>query len=494
MPSRIAFLIGNQVFRPDSGSLPLEGPANDIAALADLLGNPQRGNFEVHEFLDKTHNEILPDLEQALGGATLGDLFLIYYSGHGKLARNGHLCLVTADTREDALRSTSIPTRHLRDLVEESHCDQVVLILDCCYSGAVDDGLRGDVGSELHVVDDAHGFYIMTASTAIQAARETAPLRSGAVMGRFTAALVEGIESGAADQGRKGKIFLSDLRHYLRQMVIGSTPQFFDRRATGDPLICLSPAAAAPLLDTGVLGDIASLNAPDNRLRSRAAEILLSRVKSRDAHTLAQIRSRADYAVPALAAVLNDADSLVSSCAAFVLMHIGSAAVPALVAILKDPDHHVRVRLSALHALAGIGQDAVAAVPALIAILKDPDHDISSRAAHTIGQIAHSYHYRAPPDALAEAVPALITILKDPHHDVRVRATSALNWILYCDLPVPALTASLAGLTPALNDFDHDVRSSAKSVREKILDLLKSKLTTEEYSKLLTPSKASPPK
>jgi HEAT repeat protein len=446
--ARVAFLIGNQAFRPDSGSLPLEGPANDIAALGNLLRNPQRGKFEVHEFLDKSHNEILPDLEQALSSATLGDLFLIYYSGHGKLARNGHLCLATADTREDALRSTSIPTRHLRDLVEESHCDQVVLMLDCCYSGAVDDGLRGDVGSELHVVDDARGFYIMTASTAIQTARETALSPGGVVMGRFTAALVEGIESGAADQGRKGKIFLSDLRHYLRQMVIGSTPQFFDRKASGDPLVCLSPTAATPLLDTGVLGDIASLNAPDHRLRSRAAEILLDRLKSRDAHTLAQIRSRADDVVPTLAAALNDADGLVSSCAAFALAHIGTGAVPALVAILEDRDHLVRVRLSVLHTLAQIGPGAIAAVPALIGALKDPDHGVGSRAAHTIGQIANSYNYR--------------------------------------DLPVPALTAALAALTAALNDLGHDVRPSAESMRVRILDMLQRKLPADEYSKLLS--------
>jgi hypothetical protein len=59
-------------------------------------------------------------------------------------------------------------------------------------------------------------------------------------MGRFTAALVNGIESGAADRGRKGKILFSDLRHYLGQVIIGSTPQFFDRRASGDPLISLT--------------------------------------------------------------------------------------------------------------------------------------------------------------------------------------------------------------------------------------------------------------
>jgi uncharacterized caspase-like protein len=306
MAQRVAFVIGNQTFRPEpeSGLLPLRGPANDIAALARLLRDPEYGSFEVHEFLDKPSYEIMPAIAQALGGAALGDLFLIYYSGHGKLDRSNRLCLATADTRQDALLATSIPARHLRDLVEESDCDQVVLLLDCCYSGAVDDVVKGDVGSELHVVEDAHGFYVMTASTGIQAARETEVMPGGAVMGRFTAALVNGIESGAADLDRKGKVLLSDLRHYLGQVVTGQTPQFFDRRASGDPLISLSPATAAPLLDTGVLAD---LDAEQWYRRRGAVYALTSVLQSGDAATRAaarealrrRLRQERDYSVRA---------------------------------------------------------------------------------------------------------------------------------------------------------------------------------------------------
>jgi hypothetical protein len=307
---RVAFLIGNQTFQPDNGLLPLQGPANDIAVLARLLHDPVRGQFEVHEFLDKKHHEVLPDVERALYGASEGDFFLIYYSGHGQLARNGELCLATADTRPDALRTTSIPTRHLRDLVEESDSNQVLLILDCCYSGAVDDGRRGDVSSELQIVQDARGFYIITASTGVQAARETAPMLGGAVMGRFTAAVVNGIESGAADQGRKGRILLSDLRHYLGHVAIGSTPQFFDHKASGDPIISYSPGTAAPLLDADVLAD---LDADQWHRRHGAVSALASilrdgEVASRAAARAALQRRLAqerDYAVRAeLAALL----------------------------------------------------------------------------------------------------------------------------------------------------------------------------------------------
>jgi hypothetical protein len=246
MAKRVAFLIGNQTFRPNSGLSSLRGPENDLKALARLFGDPARGRFEVNEFFDKAHYEVLSDIELALGGAARNDLFLIYYSGHGKLDRSGHLCLATADTREGALLTTSIRTRHLSDLVEHSNCNQVVLFLDCCYSGAVE--VRGDVESELHVAEKASGFFILTASSELQAAREEEPTTGGAVMGRFTAALVNGIESGAADSRHRGEILLSDLKGHLEEVVTGQTPKFFARNTRGDPLISLSPGTTIQLL------------------------------------------------------------------------------------------------------------------------------------------------------------------------------------------------------------------------------------------------------
>jgi uncharacterized caspase-like protein len=255
VPKRVAFLVGNQTFQADSGLLPLRGPANDLKALARLLRDPERGRFDVSELFNRPHYEVLPNIEQALSEAERDDLVLVYYLGHGKLDRNGGLCLATANTRPGALLATSIPTRHVRDLIEHSNCDQVVLLLDCCYSGAV--GIRGDVESELRIAMRASGSFILTASSAMQAAREEEPVTGGDAMGCFTAALISGIESGAADLECKGEVLLSDLRRHLQRVVTGQTPKFFADNASGDPLISLSPAAATTsLLGAQVLSDL----------------------------------------------------------------------------------------------------------------------------------------------------------------------------------------------------------------------------------------------
>jgi hypothetical protein len=58
----------------------------------------------VREFPDKPRHEILSEIEWTLSRATPGDLVLIYYSGHGKLDRNGRVCLATLERRRERYR------------------------------------------------------------------------------------------------------------------------------------------------------------------------------------------------------------------------------------------------------------------------------------------------------------------------------------------------------------------------------------------------------
>jgi tetratricopeptide (TPR) repeat protein len=265
LAKRIALLIANQTFDAGSGLDPLRGPINDVAELAALFSDPERGKYEVQEFLDRTRQEILLSIARVLVRASSEDLVVIYYSGHGKLDRDGHLCLVTSDTQADVLGVTSIPTRDLQRLIDQSRCNQVVLLLDCCYSGAVGEGFKGDVNSELHVVEQARGVFILTASSGTQVAKEI-ETGEGKIMGQFTAALVSGIKGGTADRSRGGTVVLEDLVDHVRRVLTGQRPEFFCLRAHGHPIIAYSPETAQSSTDPAL--ELIS------RLRSNATELL----------------------------------------------------------------------------------------------------------------------------------------------------------------------------------------------------------------------------
>ena len=243
MARRLAILVGNGRFAPDSGLESLRGPSNDVAALAGVLADSERGGFDVQRFVDRPRGDVMPAIEHALGEAETSDLVLLFYAGHGKLDPSGRLCLATAETRAATLRTTSIPVSELRDLLSHTRAGTTVLLLDCCFSGAVGkEFLRGGVDDQLSLVQDAAGLHILTASTALQTARERDVEADGVVMGAFTRVLVEGLASGVADADGDGRITLSDLRTHLRGALRGQTAQYWAHEAGGDPLV----ARAAP--------------------------------------------------------------------------------------------------------------------------------------------------------------------------------------------------------------------------------------------------------
>jgi hypothetical protein len=238
MARRIAILVGNARFHAESELGPLQGPPNDVAALAAVLEDADRGGFEVQRFVDARKDAVLPVIDEVLSTAEADDLVLLFYAGHGKLDPSGRLCLATAETRAAALRSTSIPVSELKELVAQSRAASVVLLLDCCFSGAIGkEFIRGGVDDQLALMKDAQGLHILTAATGLQAARERDADSGGTMMGAFTRVIVDGISSGAADRDGDGEIKLTDLRRHLQETLRGQTPKYFAHDASGDPRI-----------------------------------------------------------------------------------------------------------------------------------------------------------------------------------------------------------------------------------------------------------------
>jgi molecular chaperone DnaK len=175
-------------------------------------------------------------LEGFFASAKPDDLLLLHLSLHGWKDLRNRLHFVVRDTERGYLGSTAISAGFVGDRVTHSRSRQVVVLLDCCYSGAFTaDMLRRAAGPPQ--VDVAEPFagtgrVVLTASTALQFAHEGEPeVRSSWAAAQpsvFTAAVVEGLRDGSADLDGDGYVSAGELYDYVydrvRQRVPGQTP------------------------------------------------------------------------------------------------------------------------------------------------------------------------------------------------------------------------------------------------------------------------------
>jgi hypothetical protein len=215
---RYAILIGSSIFPQEPRLQLLNAPEKDVDGLAAVLRSPERGCFsEVSVLKNRPHHEITRNIHRMLKRAGRDDLVVLYYSGHGKLNRSGRLYLTTFDTVLDELESSAISVSSIRDFVDVSQTQRIVIILDCCFSGAIGGVFsKGSVDDQLQVAArEGRGTYIMTASTGIQTALEKETDQYSV----FTKHLIAGIASGEADQSGNGTITADELYNYLYMRV-----------------------------------------------------------------------------------------------------------------------------------------------------------------------------------------------------------------------------------------------------------------------------------
>jgi YVTN family beta-propeller protein len=213
----------------------LSAPSADAQALADVLGDPDLGGFEL-EFLHNptswTANERIDGL---LADRQPTDLVLLHFSCHGLKDVDGELYLATTNTVPERLASTAVESAWINRVMQRSRAQRVVLLLDCCYSGAFERGVLVRSGGDIDVGDqfrpdhlgDSRGRVVITASTAMEYAFEGSSVSGAAPVGPsvFTGALVDGIRTGQADRDRDGFVGLDELYDYVYEQVKQYSPQ-----------------------------------------------------------------------------------------------------------------------------------------------------------------------------------------------------------------------------------------------------------------------------
>jgi uncharacterized caspase-like protein len=232
---KFALLIGVSEFEEED--LPaLPSALKDIQAMQAILQNPELGSFSNVEILkNSTRQEMEEAIETLFANRKKDDLLLFYFSGHGITDEKGKLYLVTRQTKKDRgklRKSTAVAATVLHENMSSSSSKHQVLILDSCFSGAIAEGLTGKSDSRVDIQRElgGEGRAILTSSSAVQKSFHI----QGYDLSIYTHYLIEGIQTGDANQDGDDYISADELHEYakkkLEQEAPTMTPQFFPVR------------------------------------------------------------------------------------------------------------------------------------------------------------------------------------------------------------------------------------------------------------------------
>jgi hypothetical protein len=168
----------------------LSGCVNDVRALEPLFSRNEDGspNFEVVTRTSGstrvTRAQLLGDLSALLGPGA--DIAVFYFAGHGEPDSSD----VTLCTQDGTQGDAGVAFSRLLGLIRQSTVSEVVVILDCCFSGGA--GGSSAIGGDLSLLRP--GVAILTASRSDQPASE---ITGG--QGLFSFYLAGALDGGATD-------------------------------------------------------------------------------------------------------------------------------------------------------------------------------------------------------------------------------------------------------------------------------------------------------
>ncbi|XHM64507.1 caspase domain-containing protein [Streptomyces nigra] len=232
--TRHALIIANERY-DDRALKQLKAPGHDADALAEVLGDPQIGDFDVDVVSNQPSYVLRRRIEHFFSDRRRDDTLVVHFSCHGIKSESGELYFAASDTEPLLLEATAVPAQFVRRCMSRSRAGRTVLFLDCCYGGAFSrssSGVRstGDVNVLDSFATDkpagGRGWAVITASSSMEYAVEggdltedTAPRPSV-----FTGAVVQGLDTGEADLDADGEISLDDLYDYVYDRVRGQNP------------------------------------------------------------------------------------------------------------------------------------------------------------------------------------------------------------------------------------------------------------------------------
>ncbi len=246
--AKFALLIG--VSEYSEGLRPISSAILDVEAMRRVLEHPDMGAFDQVTVLpnpdkgsmEKAVDDLFADRQK-------DDLVLLYFSGHGLKAQNARFFLSTRETGRDQngdfRRATALAASKLQEYITDSRSQRQIIILDCCFSGALVLGMP--IKGEINIQEElgGKGRAILTSSSPIEYSFES----EDNDLSIYTKYLVEGIETGAADQDGDQLISVNELHEYaserVKEAAPAMTPKFYLSLEGEDTIyLAKSPLAA----------------------------------------------------------------------------------------------------------------------------------------------------------------------------------------------------------------------------------------------------------
>jgi ABC-type proline/glycine betaine transport system substrate-binding protein/uncharacterized caspase-like protein len=292
---RLALIVANDTY-DDPGLNKLEAPAYDAEALAEVLGDPGIGAFDVQILRNAEAQEIRNVIDDFFSDRSTEDLLLLHFSCHGLKNVDGELFLAARDTRLNRLLSTAVPTgEFLSKVMAASRAQRIALFLDCCYGGAFPRGMVVRAAGGVHVGDNfvgqskltrGRGRVVITASNAMQYAFEGQRLAENAAQpSAFTDTVVQALSTGEADVNGDGWVGVHELFAYVSDRISDvspdQTPQMWSFGAQGE--IQVAQTRVRRVTPAALEAELAALLNSQNRLaKFGLVEELRERVVSSD--------------------------------------------------------------------------------------------------------------------------------------------------------------------------------------------------------------------
>lgn len=238
MVRKAALLVGVSEYGQGLNALP--GAVKDVDAIYEVLVHPEMGGFaetDVRVLKNPQPQEMTEELYWLFRDRKKDDLLLFYFSGHGIKDEYNNLYLATRITRKEngnLYEPSAIAATALHTHINRSQSQRQVVILDCCFSGAIAQGMtvKDDGAVNLNDYLGGKGRAILTSSTSTEYSfsSDTQKLTEPG-LSIYTRYLVEGIKTGAANTNNDEMISVEELHDYasrrVKEAAPAMTPKFY---------------------------------------------------------------------------------------------------------------------------------------------------------------------------------------------------------------------------------------------------------------------------